>query len=536
MNKGLIIFYILGIVSVVTISLITYSVCIRKKLAQFTPVKWFFALFSSYMIFAQYLKYLSLHFYGDFAHWAQAIYNISTAGKPLCVTLAVLRPGTFNYFSVHFTPLLYILAIPYKFWPYNETIICLNVLIMLSSAIPLYKLALTCHHDKRFALFIAVLLLWYPTFQYIVLYEFEMLRFSIPIILWMLYFWEKKKMAGYYFFLLMAVLVREEVGLTIMMFGLYLIFFEKQRRTGLISALIGLMAFVVITQMIMPALRAGDMYQHIAMKSFAAFGNTFSEILINIFAKPVLVMKTIVQPIKLANVFMFFLPLLFIPFLAPAVLIATLANFGVGLLSTSTTHISYMLFYLSPSIPFIFYAFIRGWPRLLTWLNIRTNKRFMGRTVNLSSAAMAAVFSGLLVSNVFFGPSPISLQFWFKNLRPAPFRTQDFHYSVYKVTDHHRKAEKISEMIPDTAIVSAHRFLQPRLYNKGGIVLLGDHEGLDGQFKADYVFFDKTNNGLKQVSPAYRTQSDFDVFKNDKKSWKLIKSEDGFFLYKRITE
>jgi len=529
------IYYLLGVLSVIGTSITVFFISVRNKYK--VPIWVIYSLFfvSVYMLVTQYLKYSSLHFYVDFSHWTQLFYNISDHGRPFSQNVELLKPGTLNYLSVHFVPFVYILAVPFKVWPYSATIIVLNFLLMASAVIPLYKLALTCNKDKLFALFVAVLLLWYPTFQYVVLYEFEMLRFSIPIILWMLYFWQKKRMAMYYLFVVLAVFVREEVGLTIMMFGLYLFFIEKQRRTGFTSSLIGMAAFIIITQIIMPSLRGGDAYEHIAIGSFSVFGNTISEVIINVFKKPFLVLETILQPIKLANVFMLFLPLLFIPFGASMVLIATLGNFGVGLLSQSNLHISYMLFYVSPSVPFIFYAFIKGWPKFLVLL-----ETFFERWVptlkrgKIDSSARAMVLSGILVANVFFGPSPISLQFWFKDLRPAPFETQNFHYSVYKITDHHRAVDEFVRPIPDSAIVAAPYHLHPRLFKKKGSIIFPRFNAHDDIQKANYVLIDKTNNGLTESSTVYRTQRDFDVVEKDKETWELVKSGDGYFLYRRI--
>jgi uncharacterized membrane protein len=234
---------------------------------------------------------------------------------------------------------------------------------------------------------------------------------------------------------------------------------------------------------------------------------------------------------------MFFLPLLFIPLLAPTVLISTLANFGVGLVSRAVTHISYMMYYLSASIPFIFYAFIKGWPRFLMFLESFTRRYFhINSITNINMATMTSVLSGLIVTNMFFGPSPISLQFYFKDLKPAPFKTQDFHYSVYRITEHHCKVEEFSRLIPDSAITSAQQFLSTPLYKKRMTMIFPLVKSPDGKFEAEYVFFDKTNNGLSKVSPAYMPQQTFDTFENDKSSWELVKSEEGYFLYKRIKE
>ncbi|MCK4786871.1 MAG: DUF2079 domain-containing protein, partial [Desulfobacteraceae bacterium] len=496
----------------------------------------------AYMPIAQYLKYKSLHFYTDFSHWAQILNNIVTTGKPECLNQEFMVPGTLNYLSVHFAPLLYVLAIPFRLWPRNETIILLNCLLMASASIPAYKLAYIHYKDKSFSVFIALLLLWYPTFQYIVLYEFEMLRFSIPIIFWMLYFWEKRNLTGYFIFVFLAVLVREEVGLTIMMFGLYLFFAEKQHRVGITTALVGLVAFFSIMQIFMPALTIRADRTYISASSFADFGNTPYEVIVNVISHPIQTMIKILRPVKLSNIFMFFLPLLFVPLLAPAILLITLANLGVGLLSTSVTHCSYMMYYLSPSIPFIFYAFIKAWPKLLKILRALMKKSSLNQDADVDSAAMMGVLSSLLVANIFFGPSFLSLQFWFKNIRPAPFRTQNFHYSVYKVTEHHSMVEEFCELIPDSAIVSAEQFLAPRLFKKKGTMVFPQLESVDGKTQADYAFIDKTNpmktgtgavpgswDGLRQNPQVY-----YDLVEKYPDRWELVHTDEGYYLYRRI--
>jgi len=524
-------YYVIGISCVIIISFIIFHISIRRNVKLPRWAVYGLIVASVYMLFAQLLKYYSLHFYTDFSQWTQVIHSISTIGKPICIASEVLRPGTLNFFSLHFSPLIYLISAVYKILPYNETIISLNVLIMISSVFPLYKLCFEYSRDKWFGLFVVVLLLWYPAFQYIVLYEFMFLKFSIPIIFWMLYFFQQKKMIAYYLFVILAVLVREEIGLTIMMFGFYVFFFEKQRKTGAITVLIGLVAFIVILLFIMPSLMGPGFSENDTMKVYySPFGETNVEVIKNIILNPILSISIMVHKIKVANVFMMFLPLLFIPFLAPAVLFGSLAQFGIVLLSSSLTKSSYMLHYVSPAIPFIFYAFIKGWPRLLKLLKYFTDKK--NRVTDLNSAAMATVLGGLLIANVFFGPSPMSLQFWSKELRPAPFRTQDFHYSVYKVTDHHRKAEEFSRLIPDTAIVAAHDFLQPWVSNKRGVMSLREHRK-NKKFLPDYVLFDRTNNDLKPTSPSYKTREVFQEFENDKETWELIKAEDGYFLYRR---
>ena len=58
-------------------------------------------------------------------------------------------------------------------------------------------------------------------------------------------------------------------------------------------------------------------------------------------------------------------------------------------------------------------------------------------------------------------------------------------------------------------------------------------ENSDGTIKADYVFFDKTNNGINKIAVAYKTQHDFDLVEKDEETWELVKSKDEYFLYQR---
>ena len=188
-----------------------------------------------------------------------------------------------------------------------------------------------------------------------------------------------------------------------------------------------------------------------------------------------------------------------------------------------------MMYYLSPAVPFIFYAFIQSWPRFIKLLSLAKPK---GKS-SLEETGMAMVLSAMIVTNIFFGPSPVSLQFWFKNIRPAPFKTQDFHYTVYQITEHSKDAFKMAGLIPDEAFVSAQHFLFTSLYKKQGIMIFPKTKSQDGKIEADYVFFDKTNNGLKEESPAYRNKAEFETIESDKQKWELIAFQDGLSLFKR---
>jgi uncharacterized membrane protein len=258
MSAGLVLFYIVGIAATFVTAVFVYFLAFRRV---WMVPRWLLvsaiAVVPPLLFTQQAFKYASLHMYADVSYLLQFLLNIATTGAPVTLTHEFVIPGTLNFLSAHFAPLAYVIAIPFAFLPYPQTLLAFNVFVMCSAAIPLYKIAQHRTGDRRFALLTAALFLWYPTFQYTTLYEFDMLRLSVPVLFWMLYTWERQWIRWYHALVFLAVLVREEVGLTVAMFGAYLILFERRRWHGAATLLIGFGAFVVITQAIIPMLRSG---------------------------------------------------------------------------------------------------------------------------------------------------------------------------------------------------------------------------------------------------------------------------------------
>lgn len=536
MNSALIAYYIVGVAVVCTAAADVFVLALRRgwQVPRGLLIG-AIAVVPMMLLVMSMLKFASLHMYADVAHWLQLIRSIADTGFPHVLTHEFFAPGTRNYLSVHFVPLVYLFALPFKMLPYPQTLLILNVLTMCSAAIPLYLLARHRTSDRRFMLLCAALLLWYPTFQYATLYEFEMLRFSIPIMLWMLYAWERQRMGWCVVFAVLACLVREDVGLTVAMFGLYGALVARRRVVGAVLTAVGFGAFALITQVVMPALRGTGADAHIAQGFFSAFGATPIEVIGGILRNPFRALAFAADAAKIANLGMLFLPLLFLPLLAPAALIPALATFAIGLVSSSTsyTHTSYLLYYVAPAVPFLFWAFVRAWPTVMAWVERRTMARYgteSGRRA--ASAAMGGVLAGVFVAQIFFGPSPLALQFWSDRFRPAPFKTQSFHWSTYRVTPRHRAVESVIAYIPRDAIVSTQQFLMPRLVHVRGTMEYPQLVSRDGQHRAEYVLLDGTNNGLRAESPAAVTSEEFDLVRSHPTSWESVAQQDAYVLYR----
>ena len=528
MYDQLILFYLIGILIVFGFSLtVFFSVSYFKwEIPSWT--KYVLIISFAYVPVIQFLKLYTMNMYVDFSHWEELLWNITKTGLPLSLSSEFIHVGTKNYFSSHFVPLSYLLAIPFKIWPHGETLIIMNYLIILSSIIPLWKLSMHLGFDKSMSLIWLVIFLWNVTVQYITIYEFDMLRISIPVFFWILYFLEQRKWGLFYVLLIMALMIREDISLTVFMFGLYLCFFLKDLRHGLPIVTVSAIYFFIITQWVMPALNTSENMAHINLLNYFTQLNEPAEFLFKLF-----------DPIKLANIFMIFLPLLFFPIFGWRILTCCLAVFGVGMLSGAYTHLSYMLYYVSACLPFLFYALLKGWPQIHTFF-----KRFSGvysDKILFGKALQSMLVTSTIVTCIIFGPSPISLQFWFKDVRPYPFKTQRHHYSSFVINEHHRIVPDFVNLINDDSIVSAEQFFAPHLYKKKATMIFPQLSNQDGSIEADYVFIDKFNplkrgstnvqgswNGLRANPNKY-----YAIVENDTAKWELLKKNDGIYLFKR---
>ncbi len=535
MTSEFIFIYGVGTLATILAGLSGILFSIRKRVRLSKALPYMVLALASYFLVFQLLKLYANKNYVDFAAWNEITYNITQGQGPWSSIQDGFVPGAGYWFSAHFTPLIYLFALPFAIFQTPEVLIVSQFALLLVAVLGVYLYAKRWLGSREHALVIAAVLVLYPTYQYIHLYEFEMLRFSIPLLLFAFYALEEGSLKVYWLFLVLTLLVREEVAITTCLLGLYSAIFMRDRRwVGSVTAAISIVYFLVIMQMVMPFFRTDGSTAHIAASFFAPLGKTLPEVAIGIITKPDVVLGLIIDPVKLANLFIYGVPLLFIPLLAWPVLLIGSGNVGLNMLSGSIIHTTYFLYYLAPAIPFVFIGLVKG----VAILGSRLDRLLIvdKGTGNGVAAVLFGLFSAAVVANLFFGPSPISLQFWFKDYRLAPVRTQKFHYTQYLVNEHDRMLKDVVVVVPKDAIVSAEQHILPSLYDRMGLKVFPDISG------ANFVVMDKRRkektgvgtvpgswDGLRQ-NPQYY----YDWVERDPTQWALVTSRDGYFVYKRV--
>lgn len=439
-----------------------------------------------------------------------------------------MHPGWERWLGTHFTPLVYVVGILFKLAPYPATLLIIQSILLGSSVYAAYRLARALSLDPEEAACASGLLALYPTYGYISLYEFEFLRFCIPFLLFSIAFFHEKRLGLFAVGLLGAILCREEVALTVFVFALVLMINRSTRGVGAVVAAGAAASFVVITRILMPLFQPAGNW-HVNTQWFSAFGSGYFGILFGAIGNPVLLFKTICDPVKLGSVAVMLLGFGFLP-LASAGVIPAAVCIGIGLLSSSATHGSYFLYYVAPSIPFLFYGMVMGL--------IALHKRFSAQFPHGRRGAMRCIFIMALTGHLFFGPSPISAQFWLSAYRLAPFNTLNFHWQSYLSAPRHAAARDLARLIPSDAAVSAEQLLLPLFYDRKGLFVFPDIS------KADYVAVDRVNavkagtgtvpgswDGMRRDPEAY-----YDCLDSRLLDWKLLHAREGIEIYQRVSE
>ncbi|MFZ5862175.1 MAG: DUF2079 domain-containing protein [Nitrospirota bacterium] len=474
------------------------------------------------------LKVSSLHSYADMATHLEVFWR-ATQGLGFTTPMSESYHHGAHWFAAHLTPIIYLIYPLFQLAPSVTTLLVLQTIALAGAAIPIGLYA----RDRlgaRSGMWIGVAFLLYPTLQYTNLYEFEYLRFSIPCLAWAFYAAHRRWWVGYSVSVALALLVREEVGLVIFMLGCYLLFFKRERWIGGLTAVAGLGYFVLAIGVIIPAFRDGGGLVYAS--NYASLGGSVSEILTNLFVHPIVVLKSFLSQTKVGNFVMFFLPVQFLAFLSPSILLIALPNFASTFLSDALPNYSFLLYYLSPSVPFIFFAAIEGAVKVKRVLAQRWGDRLGQEHAALVVSLYLVV--GVLSSNIFFGPSPVSRQFWDATYKVGEFYTTNFFRSAYQVTPHVEAAKAIVALVPRDAVVSAEQQFLPYLYDRKRMYVFPSLAP-----DVDHVLIDRTDHPRTGWADTYmdfrlRPEVYYAQIESDPGTWVLVAERDGVSLYRRL--
>ena len=368
-----------------------------------------------------------------------------------------------NYIGDHFSPIFYLLAPLYAIHQDARTLLVLQSLALGLGAIPVFLLA----HDKTkspgLGLALAISYLLYPALHGVNTFDFHQIALVVPLLLFSLYFLESgepstgrrgKKDWAFLVTLALALMVKEEVALTIAAIGLYVLFLKKRRRLGAVLVGVGLAYFLVVTQVVMPALGGTPQVNRFA-GMIAPGSEGLPGVIKTLATNPFFTLYFIFSnPERMAYIVQMLLPVLFLPLLGGAAWIMAVPAVSVALLTAAETQYSIAYHYSAIIIPCVFFLAILG----ITKLKARPGHR-AGVAAGLLMAGLAMNYSyGWIFS---------------KNSQALPARNP-----------HAAQVEACLQGIPRGASASAMSDLVPHLSARETIYLFPIVNG------ADYIVFD----------------------------------------------
>lgn len=331
------------------------------------------------------------------------------------------------------------------FWIWDN----INILYIIQSlflglgAIPIFLYAKEKLKSNLLAIAISFSFLLYPALQNLNLDQFHSEAIAVFFMILTLYFMEKENYKLFWVFWPLTMIAKDEVALTGIFIGIYLIFFKNKKKQGGITAVLSLIWFLLCSRIFAP------IFNEVGV--FAPQPPTYSHWfrgLMNNLLNPTYYLNNIFHKESLKYYFDLLAPVAFIPLFSPATLFLAIPSVavnvlsGVGYLRSIDYHYNYI------TIAVIYFALTKG---LNFFLRARLyNKLFL---------------SMLLILTAFFSNNYLSHLPYFYHLGKIKNQTELLNSFEVKAK------KKAVKLIPKESKVSASYSLVPHLSHRREIYM-----------------------------------------------------------------
>ncbi len=287
----------------------------------------------------------------DLAIFDQAIYLISQNQTPFSSLMDI------NILGDHAAFIFYPLALLYKIYPDVHWLLFVQAISLALGAWPSWSLARQAGLNEQKSIAVAAVYLLYPAVFNVNLFDFHSEVIALPAILAAIVAARLDKVLWFCAAIILILSCKAVLSLTVLMMGVWLFFFEKNRRCGLIAIFLGAGWFLIATQAIVPYFNQGK--QHAGIGRYQYLGNSVFEIAINLILKPHLIAGRLFSVDTLGYLILLFAPVMW--WLSPrhlAPLIGALPVLVMNVISDIEAQRDLIHQYSVPIFPFILTAVI----------------------------------------------------------------------------------------------------------------------------------------------------------------------------------
>lgn len=244
----------------------------------------------------------------DFGIFSQMFYYMKERGMPYTTCE---RDRLLSHFSVHMSPVFYVLLPIYMLLPSPVTILILQVVIVISGVIPLYLLCKVKNLSNYITIMLCVVYCTFPATIGGFFYDFHENKFLLPLILWLFYFIEKKDKIWIAVCAILTLLVKEDAAIYVATIGLYLFFARKEKKKGAVLFITSTLYFILMVFLLN---RFGEGAMTNRYDNFMSTENEgLVGMLINVMKNPAYALSQIFVVEKVEFMLWMFLPFMFLP-------------------------------------------------------------------------------------------------------------------------------------------------------------------------------------------------------------------------------
>lgn len=363
--------------------------------------------------------------------------------------------GIPNLLGDHFHPILMVLAPFYWIWDSAGVLLVAQAILLALAGVPIYLWA-----EERLGQVAGLaFLLTYFVFWGIlagVVYDFHHVVFAVPAISAAMYAVLNRRNRLLWSMVVVAMLTREDISLTLIALGLYLVLVQRRYILGLVLAALNVVWFALLLGVIMPAL-AGGPYRH---WTYDALGDGPITSAVYVLRHPIASLELLFVPTHKLLVWIgSFLSWGFLPLLSPITLVA-LPTFLERMWSSSPNFWSFQFQYSMVAAPVLAFAAIDTCARIRSMMGTRFD------WLSTKFLPIAALAAGTIFT---LGP-----------IRPFD------EVSTYLSADRAAQIQSCLNTIPSTASVSASNTLVPHLSHRKAIYVV------TANTDQDYIAIDPT--------------------------------------------
>lgn len=266
----------------------------------------------------------------DHGLFAQMFHYMKESGQ---MVTTYERNELMSHFSVHFSPIYYLLLPFYMIFPSSQSLLIMNGFILLSGIIPLMFLCKNFKLSNLATVLFCFCYAIYPTFMGNGLWGLHENAFLAPLILWLLYFSEKDCTVGAVIFAVLLLCVKEDAAMYLAIIALYYIVSGKSLARNFILLALSLLCFGVVTALMQK--------YGLGIMSSSRFGNYIGQdgslfsVVRSVIENPAFTFSQVFTQEKLMFLLQMLLPLFFLPFMGkkPARLILLIPMLLINLMT-----------------------------------------------------------------------------------------------------------------------------------------------------------------------------------------------------------